>query len=194
MFKNFTTENWLSLWSIGVPVMISAAGFITSLVLNFFAERNKRRPIILISIIKHHKNGQYNTELMIKNYGESLGSIQSVDINPLYEVYQDDDILEPNGFMKFQDFPLAPGQSITTMISTGSAGKLINLDKRTFQIKYKPDFFKIFPYNEKYTIDEKHFPTIFSDGNFTTENRIEKLASDVENGLSKVAESINKLN
>ncbi|TOZ07970.1 hypothetical protein DIS14_00055 [Leuconostoc pseudomesenteroides] len=50
MFKNFNTENWLSFLSIGVPVIVSAIGFIISLVLSHFADRNKSRPVILISL------------------------------------------------------------------------------------------------------------------------------------------------
>lgn len=190
MFKNFDTENWLSFWSIGVPVILSAFGFIISLILSFFADRNKRRPVILITINKYHKNGVYNTNLEIKNYGQTIGTIKSVEIDPPYIAMPNNDILEPNGFTKFKNFPIAPGQFITTMIATGQSAKVVNSKKRTFIIKYKPDFWKFLPYKEKYSIDEEHYPTIFSDGNFTSEKRLEKLTEDLDKQLAQVASSI----
>lgn len=190
MFKNFNTENWLSFWSIGVPVILSAFGFIVSLILSFFSDRNKSRPIILISIEKHHKNGIYSTYLKIKNYGQTIGTIKSVKIDPLYTHMPNNTELEPNGFTKFKNFPIAPGQSITTMIATGQNANVVSSKERTFIIKYKPDFLKLFSYKEKYSIDEEHYPTIFSDGNFTSENRLKKLNEDLNIQLSQVSNSI----
>ena len=183
MFKNFNTENWLSFLSIGVPVIVSAIGFIISLVLSHFADRNKSRPVILISLKKYHKNGFYNTDLIIKNYGQTIGTIISVEINPLYKQVEGNDEFEPNGFTNFKNFPLAPGQAITTMIASGTSAKLIETHNRNFTIKYKPDFFKIRPYTEKYTIDEINYPTIYGDGNFILEKRVEELTNNLEKDL-----------
>lgn len=193
MFKNFTTENWLSFWSIGVPVMASAVGFILSLISKFFSDRSKNRPVILLSINKFHRDGLYRTELILKNYGATLGTIKSIKIDPEFKSKSKDNVLKPNSIMELKDFPLAPGQTITTTIHAGSDTQLEESEKRTFTIKYRPDFCKVFAYKEKYSINEKTFPTIFSDGNFTTAKRVEQLTESMNKKMDHIANSLDMI-
>lgn len=190
IFKKFTTENWLSFWSIGVPVMASAVGFILSLISKFFSDRSKSRPVILLSINKFHKDGLYRTELTLKNYGATLGKIKSIKIDPKFKSKSGDNFLNPNSITTLNDFPLAPGQSITTTIHLGPDMQLEESEKRTFTIKYRPAFLKIFAYREKYSINEKSFPTIYGDGNFTAAKRIKELTDLIDPKMDYIADSL----
>lgn len=193
MFKHFTTENWLSFWSIGVPVMVSAVGFLLSLISKFFSDRSKNRPVILLSINKFHRDGSYRTELILKNYGATLGIIKSIEIKPEFKSKSEDNSLNTNSITTLKGFPLAPGQSIATTIHFGPDMQLEESEKRTFTIKYRPVFLKIFAYREKYSINEKTFPTIFSDGNFTTAKRVEQLTKSLDKKMDHIAYSLDMI-
>ncbi|MBZ6015412.1 hypothetical protein [Leuconostoc gelidum] len=197
MFENFTTDNWLTFWSIGIPVFIALLSYIVSLVANFLAKRETNRPIIIISIARHHVNTLFNTELTIKNYGRSTGWIKGVDISPEYLPKDGQDNLEPNGFNKFKNFPLAPNQEITSLIASGTNLQVEFIEERTFTIRYEARFgsmlFKNKLYREKYSIDEKNFPIVFSDGNYTVEKRLETVNKSINDNAAALINTLNNI-
>lgn len=195
MFKNFDTDNWLVFWSIGVPVIVAVIGFIVSLIVNFFAQREYNRPIIFISFSNKHVNSLFNTELTIKNYGRSTGWIKEVKIIPEYKPVQGHESMDPNGFTKFKNFPLAPGQEIVGLIASGLSLQVESVDNRKFVIKYEAHFgTKIMNnkmYTDEYSIDEIHYPILFSDGHYTDEYRLNEINKTITNGIDKLVHILN---
>ncbi|MCT3053925.1 hypothetical protein [Leuconostoc mesenteroides] len=179
MFKNFNIENWLTFATINLSVITSAGSFIASLWFRFVDEREKNRPIIFISFHKYHENGFLNTELKIKNYGISVGWIKEIEISPLFEAEKNSKLLDPNGFTKFKNFPLAPQQEISFLIAVGEGAAIKYVEDRRFVIKYEAHFAtKLFSkkkYVDNYLIDDKNYPMTFSDGHFTEEYRLKQI-------------------
>ncbi|QAR69383.1 hypothetical protein EQI52_06110 [Leuconostoc mesenteroides] len=196
MFKNFTTENWLTLWSIGAPVIISSFSFLIHLYVNFVDEREKNRPIIFVSFHKYHENGFLNTELKIKNYGISVGWIKNIEISPFFESEKDSKSLDPNRFTKFKNFPLAPHQEISFLIAVGEEAAIKYVEDRQFIIKYEAHFAtKIFSkkmYIDNYSIDEINYPTTLSEGNYTEEYRLKKINDNIISNNKIIEKVVNK--
>lgn len=182
--KDFTIENWLTFISIGVPVIAASIGFIVSLILKHREDRRINRPIIFISYEKKNINGLYTIELTIKNYGNITGWIESVEITPAFKP----DKLMPNTFTNFKNFPLAPNQQITTIISAGQKAELELSDERKFTIVYKPGFSKVKPFKEEYTVNEQGYPTIMFKDNYNTQYRL----NEINKTLTKINNTILK--
>ncbi|WP_337089996.1 hypothetical protein [Leuconostoc pseudomesenteroides] len=179
MFKSFTVENWLTFVTINLSVITSAVSFIISLWFRFVDEREKNRPIIFISFHKYHENGFLNTELKVKNYGASVGWIKNIEISPLFQVEKNSKSLDPNRFTEFKNFPLAPQQEISFLIAVGEDAAIKYVENRHFLIEYEANFStKLFnkkTYVDNYLIDDKNYPTTFSNGHFTDEYRLKQI-------------------
>lgn len=196
MFKNFDTDNWLVFWSIGVPVILTAIGFIYNLVVNFFSQREYNRPIIFISFSQNHVNRLFNTYLTIKNYGKTTGWIKKIKILPEYKPIKGHQSMDPNGFTKFKNFPLAPNQEIVTLIASGVSLPIEFVGNRRFVISYESHFetkiLRTKIYTDEYMIDEVNYPTLFSDGNFTDEYRLKEINRTIADGLDKIVNMSNE--
>ncbi|MBS0941304.1 hypothetical protein JK161_00395 [Leuconostoc mesenteroides] len=197
IFDKFTIDNWLVLLSIGVPVIIATISFIINLYAKFVDEREKNRPMIFISLHKHHENGFFNTELKIKNYGSSIGWIKNIEITPLFESETGRQTLEPNGFTKFKNFPLAPNQEIISLIAIGEDATIKYVTDRKFTITYEANFgtkhFSKKMYKDSYSIDEINYPTTYSDGHYTEEYRLKKLNETITDQNKIITKAVNKI-
>lgn len=159
-------------WTISVPIIAAAIGSIIKMIWDAYADREKSRPIILISYSKEHKNGIFYQYLTIKNYGQTTGWIEKIEITPLFKNEGSD--LIPNTFTDFKHFPLAPNQEFTTVIAGGNNSKLITVDNRKFKIVYTPEFKKRKPYITEYIVNENGLPTILQDDNYQIEHRLDE--------------------
>lgn len=182
----------IEFWTISVPIIAAAIGAIIKMFWDAYSEREKVRPVILISYSKGYKNGIFSQYLTIKNYGQTTGWIEKVEINPLIENEGDDTM--PNTFTNFKHFPLAPNQEFTTLIAGGINSKLIPVESRRFKITYFPDYRKRKPYVSEYTVNEKGLPTILEDGNFQVERRLEQQNKILEKMLEQQKSLIKSLN
>lgn len=197
IFNKFTIDNWLVLLSIGVPVIIATISFIINLYAKFVDEREKNRPIIFISLHKHHENGFFNIELKIKNYGSSIGWIKNIEITPLFESETGRQTLDPNGFTKFKNFPLAPNQEIISLIAVDEDATIKYVTDRKFTITYEANFatkyFSKKMYIDSYSIDEKNYPTTYSDGHYTEEYRLKELNKTITNQNIIIEKAVDKV-
>lgn len=175
--------------TISVPVITAAIGFVIKMILDYFANKEAIRPIIMISYSKEQKNATFIQYLTIKNYGQTTGWIESIEITP--EIENSGGSLTPNTFTNFKHFPLAPNQEFTTIIAIGTGAKLIAVENRKFKIIYSPEFRKSKPYITEYVVNEKGLPVMWEDGNFQVERRLEQQNKILEKMLEQ-QKSLNK--
>lgn len=179
-------------WTISVPIIAAAIGAIIKMFWDAYSEREKNRPIILISYSKEQKNATFIQYLTIKNYGQTTGWIESVEITP--EIKNSGGALTPNTFTNFKHFPLAPNQEFTTIIAIGTGAKLIEVEERKFKITYYPEFRKRKPYITEYSVNETGLPVMWEDGNFQVERRLEQQNKILEKMLEQQKSLMKSLN
>ena len=81
----------------------------------------------------------------------------------------------PNTFTNFKNFPLAPNQQIATIIGGGQEAELGLSDNRKFTITYSPGYYKVKPFKEEYTVNEKGYPTIIFKDDYDTQHRLNEI-------------------
>lgn len=178
-------------WTVSVPIIAAAIGALIKMFWDAYSEREKSRPIILISYSKGQKNATFIQYLTIKNYGQTTGWIESVEITP--EIKNSGGALTPNTFTNFQHFPLAPNQEFTTIIAIGTGARLIEVEDRKFKITYYPEFRKRKPYITEYSVNEKGLPVMWEDGNFQVERRLEQQNKILEKMAKQQKEGVQLL-
>ena len=119
IFNTFTTDNWISIIGIGLPLFIGLISFIVKAISDSGKRTEELRPNVFISYERYWKNGIYYQELLLKNYGLTSAIITSVQITPKFEGQGKQDFM-PNTFSSIKEFPLAPGQEMRTII--GASG------------------------------------------------------------------------
>ena len=164
IFNTFTTDNWISIIGIGLPLFIGLISFIVKAISDSGKRTEELRPNVFIRYERYWKNGIYYQELLLKNYGLTSAIITSVQITPKFEGQGKQDFM-PNTFSSIKEFPLATGQEMRTIIgASGQDTDLVKPEKRHYKISYRNQFFKK-EYNSEYDIDELNLPTIIYNGN-----------------------------
>lgn len=142
IFNTFTTDNWISIIGIGLPLFIGLISFIVKAISDSGKRTEELRPNVFISYERYWKNGIYYQELLLKNYGLTSAIITSVQITPKFEGQGKQDFM-PNTFSSIKEFPLAPGQEMRTIIgASGQDTDLVKPEKRHYKISYRNQFFK----------------------------------------------------
>lgn len=192
MILQLTPSDKISL----AAVLISAVSLVVAVV-TYIIKSNKEykanieaiRPNVFISYEKETSYTLFNERLILKNYGKTTAWIDSITINPPFKNKNNGDLM-PNTLSTINNFPLAPGQELSTLIGVaGAEDNTIEKANREYIIKYMSEDRKQ-NYISKYTVNEKGNPILLSIDKSRDVIEIRDAIKKISEKLSSINESI----
>ncbi|MEK5425707.1 hypothetical protein [Cytobacillus sp. FSL R7-0680] len=177
-----TTTDWIQIAAIIVSLITSLIAIIISsksLKLTRYSIEEANRPYVVIYETDVQVSKSIHTYLVIKNFGNTGATIESINYYPEYR----DVIFNRQPFLKVKNHFIAPGQQFSTSIRIKNNS---NKEVRTFHIKYRDSANKI--YREKIILNE------FSTSELVHAKTIPDKNTSLETVISKATEELIRRN
>lgn len=184
-FLQLNTSDIISLAAVIVSAL-SLFGALITYIIKSISDYNKKieemRPNVFISYERKRDFTLLQERLVLKNYGKTAAWIKKIEIEPAFENNGSIDF-KANNFKNIKNFPLAPGQEISGIISLlGEEDNTLKKTKRKYYIEYKAEGYKKI-YKAKYTIDEEGYPYFVRTDDSESTMKIKKALVDIKNSI-----------
>lgn len=181
-----------------VSALISALSLVGALITYIIKSYNdykkkieEMKPNVFISYEKGVNYQLYSEKLILKNYGKTTAWIKSISIKPEFKNIGSKDYL-PNTFSSIKDFPLAPGQELSTMI--GASGrednKIEKSEKRKYVINYESED-RTKKYTSEYIVNEEGYPVLLSTDKSRDVIELRNAITSISNKLEEINNNFN---